>query len=489
MADNLAQRTMDKYQQASRPRGLPLSSNKPTPLATRKLVTGSASQRSPETPPENDEGPLSRSDNVTTAKVMARVSTMIPGQQYPVAKTINIDSEITTENFIKNALTKLKIPEPLHNKYELYKLPEVQAHGAPVQIRDKSQSLLEQLLRLVDLEKSVELLLSSEPPAQVAHVVESSSNLINIKEYPCKLAKSSGILYVSQICLNHYSKVLGFEKKINIMFNTVRSTNLNKLVVSVGCDRKDYKFQFTDLNLAAEAHRIISAIFNARSYDPMNLVLGSKEETSHIRAEVIHPFVATSWTELNLQRKQVILVVMKNRYEPLVNEDGTLWMGEFAGCTGWFPKECVEIISEPATNLNFVGYKNLSNLPTEEDWKVLLLGGSIKNFRGGSEILSSNDYRQNLYQVISGTCVLLNEQTNTEVQRIEENETFGEVPFLLGGVSGLRVVACGRVELYVLEAEYLKRLFTSQPDLGGRFFKYLACLLERRIRQHEARAF
>jgi CRP-like cAMP-binding protein len=84
----------------------------------------------------------------------------------------------------------------------------------------------------------------------------------------------------------------------------------------------------------------------------------------------------------------------------------------------------------------------------------------------------------------------VNEQNGQPLDKYEENDTFGEVAFLLGGCgNNLRVIANGRVELYVLEAEYLKRLFTAQPDLGGRFFKYLASLLEKRIRNHESRSF
>jgi len=59
--------------------------------------------------------------------------------------------------------------------------------------------------------------------------------------------------------------------------------------------------------------------------------------------------------------------------------------------------------------------------------------------------------------------------------------TFGEISFLRGTATAT-VIANDDIDIYVIEAEYLKRLFHKNDRLAARFFKYLAIVLERRLR-------
>jgi len=69
---------------------------------------------------------------------------------------------------------------------------------------------------------------------------------------------------------------------------------------------------------------------------------------------------------------------------------------------------------------------------------------------------------------------------------MEEGQTFGEVSFLLSGGASASVIAdSANVEVYILEGYYINILFGIQPELAGRFYKYLAYTLQRRIRSRE----
>ena len=89
---------------------------------------------------------------------------------------------------------------------------------------------------------------------------------------------------------------------------------------------------------------------------------------------------------------------------------------------------------------------------------------------------------------MEGSCSINTAEGKT-VATLKENDTFGEISFLLGGSTSLFVVATTHVQVYILGATYLKRLFVSHPKLGGRFFKYLSVNLEQRLRYRESISF
>ena len=69
---------------------------------------------------------------------------------------------------------------------------------------------------------------------------------------------------------------------------------------------------------------------------------------------------------------------------------------------------------------------------------------------------------------------------------MEEEQTFGEISFLISGGATASVYAESEfVEVHVLEGYYINILFGIHPELAGRFYKYLANSLQRRVRSRE----
>lgn len=75
------------------------------------------------------------------------------------------------------------------------------------------------------------------------------------------------------------------------------------------------------------------------------------------------------------------------------------------------------------------------------------------------------------------------------VGEIGQNEIFGEMSFLEGQAASATVISVEPVELYVIEGFTIKRLLQSHPDLGARFFKYVASVLEERLTQRERKLY
>ena len=97
---------------------------------------------------------------------------------------------------------------------------------------------------------------------------------------------------------------------------------------------------------------------------------------------------------------------------------------------------------------------------------------------------------QRIYQIVSGKCELtkkINDQI--EKSKLYSDQTFGDISLLLGATSPQTLTTLTDAEVNIIEATELKTLFLEFPLLGGRFFKYLSSILERKLREEESRVF
>jgi len=127
---------------------------------------------------------------------------------------------------------------------------------------------------------------------------------------------------------------------------------------------------------------------------------------------------------------------------------------------------------------------NYDDSVTEEHWEMILLGGREVKFKKDEIILNQGNESQCIYQIVEGTCRVEKEGFNKVLARMPSGSTFGEMSFLLGGGASACVIAdTDDVSVFIIEAQYFKRLFNERPDLAGRWFKYLATVLEGRFRR------
>jgi len=71
------------------------------------------------------------------------------------------------------------------------------------------------------------------------------------------------------------------------------------------------------------------------------------------------------------------------------------------------------------------------------------------------------------------------------ISKLTPGSIFGEMSFLIpGGSSTSLVVSSDEVEVYILESYFLHIMLKSKTALAPKFYKYLACVLESRVRQY-----
>jgi len=123
---------------------------------------------------------------------------------------------------------------------------------------------------------------------------------------------------------------------------------------------------------------------------------------------------------------------------------------------------------------------------TQTDWEFLFQGSKMQSFDKNQTILSEGEHGQKIYQIASGTCRIEKPSIGKTLATMEQGQTFGEISFLLSGGATASVIADSTtVDIYILEGYFLNILFTIRPELAGRFYKYLAITLQKRLRERE----
>jgi len=133
----------------------------------------------------------------------------------------------------------------------------------------------------------------------------------------------------------------------------------------------------------------------------------------------------------------------------------------------------------------------LSDALTADDWKLLLDKCKQIIYEKNAIVIRQGDQSsQNLYQLAYGRCRVEQQRPEDDSVQvlglINAGETFGEISFLQNSQITASVVAdADRVEIYVIEGDYLNEIFNEHPAVPGRFYKYLATLISNRLHHRE----
>jgi len=270
------------------------------------------------------------------------------------------------------------------------------------------------------------ILLSAVPPK----IKKKKAKSKLLREYPAKLKKKNGSLQVTEAGLHHIFKRLGLESRTAIAWSVIES---------IESDEKTLSF-----------------IVNEASGQKRQFVFSSAESLLEAKN-----FVESMRTKEAAQKESVLRAT--GAHTALVKE------AEVAGSSAVLPEESLEC--------------------SKEDWKLILLGGRELQFQPGETVLREGDVFQRIYQVSSGKCSVLKDIDGSRqvLANLTQAATFGEISFVLGCSASASVVADSAMDVYVIEAEYLKQLFKRDAALAGRFFRYLSQVLEKRVRATEAR--
>ncbi|EFA77570.1 RasGEF domain-containing protein [Heterostelium album PN500] len=137
---------------------------------------------------------------------------------------------------------------------------------------------------------------------------------------------------------------------------------------------------------------------------------------------------------------------------------------------------------------------------TKEDWELIGREGSrCHTFKKDEPIVKQGERIQKIFQIGKGVCRIekLVPSTNDPnrfhsvvLGTMKQDETFGEITYLLSGEVTANVIADSQeVEVYAIEGQFVNILFDLNPSLATKWFKYLATALNKTLIEREAQLY
>eukprot|EP01132_Coremiostelium_polycephalum_P002390 gene2390-2955_t len=265
---------------------------------------------------------------------------------------------------------------------------------------------------------------------------------IVIKDYPCSLNRS-GRFYISQQHVCFYSKFFGYKTKKVIPFKSIEKVlcvNVNQLEITriKNTIPSNYRLTFQSGKDREDAYGIINSLWES-----------SKQSTSSDDIK----------NKLAQERKKVNNLTLKTRNN-----------------------------------------KNRIDDLTKEDWELIGREGSrCHYFKKDEPIIQEGDRMQRIFQIGKGICRIeksvpiapgSSETKKVVLGTMKQDETFGEITYLLSGEATADVIAdSDQVEVYAIEGQFVNILFDLNPQLASKWFKYLATALNKTLIDREAQLY
>jgi CRP-like cAMP-binding protein len=123
---------------------------------------------------------------------------------------------------------------------------------------------------------------------------------------------------------------------------------------------------------------------------------------------------------------------------------------------------------------------------TPNDWTLLGTKAKRLTFNLGEVIISEGSLGDALYIIRRGSASveLTSGKSNFKIADLGSDDICGDMAFLERGTSSATVVAkVDLVEVDAIQASDLRELFEIHPGLASRFYKSLAVVLARRLRE------
>lgn len=123
-----------------------------------------------------------------------------------------------------------------------------------------------------------------------------------------------------------------------------------------------------------------------------------------------------------------------------------------------------------------------------KDWETILStrATELVHHPAGKTIISVNSDGQSICHITSGSAVVVL-ASGKEIATLEQGDIFGETSYLQCSKPSANVVAAEPTSVHHLRAHQLDQLLKQQPELGAKFFGYLACVLSKRIREQNVK--
>ena len=129
--------------------------------------------------------------------------------------------------------------------------------------------------------------------------------------------------------------------------------------------------------------------------------------------------------------------------------------------------------------------KNRLQYLTPNDWVLISARAQRLTFKLGQEIIREGALGDTLYVIRRGTAAveLAGTSSRTVIAELEPDDICGDMAFLERSTATASVIAKeDPVEVDAIRAEDLREVFDTFPGLASRFYRSLAVVLARRLR-------
>jgi CRP-like cAMP-binding protein len=119
---------------------------------------------------------------------------------------------------------------------------------------------------------------------------------------------------------------------------------------------------------------------------------------------------------------------------------------------------------------------------TPNDWALIADKAARLRFKAGDSIVQQGKRTHGVYLLLKGAASVQVPVQGT-IPAIGPGEVCGEISYLDELPATANVIAKEAVEAYYLDRSTLQSLFELFPHLGSRFYRSLASILSRRLRE------
>ena len=126
--------------------------------------------------------------------------------------------------------------------------------------------------------------------------------------------------------------------------------------------------------------------------------------------------------------------------------------------------------------------KNGLKYLTANDWALIADKATRLSFKAGDPVIQKGKRTHGVYLLLKGTAAV-HVPSKIPLPSIGPGEVCGEISFLDELPASANVVAKEDVEAYYLDRPTLQSMFELFPHLGSRFYRSLAAILSRRLRE------
>lgn len=126
--------------------------------------------------------------------------------------------------------------------------------------------------------------------------------------------------------------------------------------------------------------------------------------------------------------------------------------------------------------------KNGLTYLTANDWALIADKALRRKFRPGENLVHEGRRTHGVFVLLQGTAIVQIPGHGAN-RDIGTGEVCGEISFLDELPATANVIARDEIEAYYLDRSTLQSLFELFPHLGSRFYRSLASILSRRLRE------